>query len=88
LELCPTSNWLTGAVPSLAAHPLARLHRAGVVTTINTDDPTIMCTNLHQEISRLLEAGDLTLAELEEVLQNGRRVSFLPATEIDRVWVR
>jgi adenosine deaminase len=88
LELCPTSNWLTGAVPSLAAHPLARLHRAGVVTTINTDDPTVMCTNLHQEISLLLEAGDLTLAELEEVLQNGRRVSFLPATEIDRVWVR
>src|SRR6185503_7789083 len=27
LDLCPTSNWLAGIVPSLAAHPLARLHR-------------------------------------------------------------
>jgi adenosine deaminase len=30
LDLCPTSNWQAGIVPSVAAHPLARLHRAGV----------------------------------------------------------
>ena len=29
LDLCPTSNWQAGIVASLAAHPLARLHRAG-----------------------------------------------------------
>src|SRR3954452_23539794 len=30
LDLCPTSNVQAGIVPSLAEHPLARLHRAGV----------------------------------------------------------
>ena len=34
LDLCPTSNWQAGIVPSLAAHPLARLHRAGVPVTL------------------------------------------------------
>lgn len=86
LELCPTSNWLTGAVDSFAAHPLGHLHRAGVITTINTDDPTVMCTDLHQEIDRLLEAGNLSPDELMAVLDNGRRMSFLPAEEIERVW--
>ena len=30
LDLCPSSNWQAGIVPSIAAHPLARLHRLGV----------------------------------------------------------
>ena len=29
LDLCPTSNLQAGIVPSLADHPLARLHRSG-----------------------------------------------------------
>jgi aminodeoxyfutalosine deaminase len=39
LEVCPTSNLRTGAVRSLAEHPLPRLLRAGVPVTLNTDDP-------------------------------------------------
>ena len=39
LEVCPTSNLRTGAVTSLAEHPLPRLLRAGVPVTLNTDDP-------------------------------------------------
>src|SRR5258706_1022547 len=34
LDLCPTSNWQAGIVPSIAAHPLARLHRLGVPVTL------------------------------------------------------
>ena len=30
LDLCPTSNWQAGIVPSVAGHPLARLDRVGV----------------------------------------------------------
>ena len=41
LEVCPTSNWITAAVPSLAAHPLPALFRAGVPVSINSDDPNL-----------------------------------------------
>src|SRR5262249_9108789 len=36
LDLCPTSNWQAGIVPTLADHPLVRLLRAGVPVTLNT----------------------------------------------------
>src|SRR3989344_3575420 len=41
LELCPTSNWLTGAVSGKEKHPLARLKRNGIRVTINSDDPGV-----------------------------------------------
>ena len=34
LEVCPTSNVCTGAVPSLAEHPLPTLLAAGVPVTL------------------------------------------------------
>jgi aminodeoxyfutalosine deaminase len=39
LDLCPTSNVRLGVYASLAEHPLPRLLAAGVVITVNSDDP-------------------------------------------------
>jgi adenosine deaminase len=41
LELCPTSNLLTGSIPKIEDHPSRKLMDAGVKTTINTDDPSL-----------------------------------------------
>ncbi len=49
LDLCPTSNWQAGIVPSVAAHPLARLHRLGVPVTLSTDDMTVSDITLSEE---------------------------------------
>jgi adenosine deaminase/aminodeoxyfutalosine deaminase len=49
LEVCITSNVCTGAVESLDAHPVRRLFDAGVPITINTDDPALFRTSLHDE---------------------------------------
>jgi len=49
LEVCPTSNWLTRAVPSLEEHPLPRLRAAGVPVCINSDDPRLMAIDLVHE---------------------------------------
>lgn len=38
-DVCPTSNVVLGAAPSLAAHPLPRMLEAGVPVTLNADDP-------------------------------------------------
>src|SRR5207247_1343197 len=42
LEMCPTSNWLTRGVASVAEHPAGRLLAEGLRVTINTDDPGLM----------------------------------------------
>lgn len=49
LEVCPSSNVATRAVESLETHPLARLRDAGVVVTINSDDPPMFGTTLNAE---------------------------------------
>jgi adenosine deaminase len=64
LDLCPTSNWQAGIVPSVAAHPLARLHRDGVPVTLNTDDTTVSDVTLSEEYLRAVEVIGLTLPEL------------------------
>ncbi len=55
LEICPTSNRLTGVVPAGVPHPIDALDRAGVVCTIDADDPELFSTTLLQEY-RLVEA--------------------------------
>jgi aminodeoxyfutalosine deaminase len=49
LDVCPTSNLLTKAVPSLEAHPLRQLVDFGIPCTINTDDPEMFDTDLTRE---------------------------------------
>ena len=77
LEVCPTSNLATGAVARLDAHPLANFVAAGVVVTINSDDPPMFSTSLNTEYevaARLLDLDDGGVAELA---RTAVRSSFL-----------
>lgn len=78
LDLCPTSNVQSGIVASLAEHPLAALHRAGVSVTLSTDDRTVTGVTLSQEMARCLPAMGLTRDELAEIALNGFRRAFVP----------
>ncbi len=49
LEVCPTSNRLTGAVRAGARHPLGELDAAGCIVTIDADDPAVFSTSLLDE---------------------------------------
>jgi aminodeoxyfutalosine deaminase len=49
LDICPVSNVRTGAVTSLGKHPLPELVKAGVLCSINTDDPAMFDTDLTRE---------------------------------------
>jgi adenosine deaminase len=79
LDLCPTSNWQAGIVPSIAAHPLARLHRAGVGVTLNTDDTTVSDITLSEEYLNAVEAIGLTLPELWAIDRRALDVAFADA---------
>jgi aminodeoxyfutalosine deaminase len=57
LDVCPISNVRTGAVPSLARHPLPELVAAGVVCSLSTDDPAMFGTDLSLEYATASELG-------------------------------
>jgi len=78
LEVCPTSNIRLGVYPDLAAHPFRALHDAGVPLTINSDDPPLFNTTLNDEVILLDTAFGLGVAQIDEVLLEGVRCSFLP----------
>ncbi|MEG3633705.1 adenosine deaminase [Micromonospora palythoicola] len=77
LEVCPTSNVRTRAVAHIDEHPLRRLVDAGVLVTINSDDPPMFGTTLDDEYAvaaRLLDIGPDGVAELA---RNAVTASFL-----------
>ena len=86
LEVCPTSNWLTGAVPTTAAHPIRRLMDAGIPITINSDDPGLFGIDLCHEYELLHLEHGFTLNDFEHCNDIAAAKSFLPVDEIKRVW--
>jgi adenosine deaminase len=76
LDLCPTSNLQAGIVPSLAAHGLARLHRAGAPVTLSTDDTTVSNLSLTDEYRRAVAENGLTLPELWAIDRYALDVAF------------
>ena len=76
LDLCPTSNVQAGIVDSVEAHPLARLHRAGVPVTLSTDDTTVSDITLSEEYVRAVERIGLTLPELWAIDRHALDVAF------------
>lgn len=85
LEVCPTSNVRTRAVASLDEHPLPQLVAAGLLVTVNSDDPPMFGTTLNDEYAvaaRLLGLGPDGLAELA---RNAVTASFLEPAERARI---
>ncbi|MGW3405196.1 adenosine deaminase [Streptomyces zhihengii] len=77
LEVCPTSNIATRAVADLDAHPIREMVAAGVLVTVNSDDPPMFGTDLNSEYAvaaRLLELDERGVAGLAK---NAVEASFL-----------
>ncbi|MES1248729.1 MAG: amidohydrolase family protein [Actinomycetota bacterium] len=79
LEICPTSNLLTKALPDQEA--VRDVFRTfidnGVLFTIATDGPEMMRTHLRDELDLLLAIGALTQDELADVNRRGHDASFV-----------
>ncbi len=80
-EVCPTSNYQSGVVPALNQHPLAKMIEAGLVVTINTDDPGISQIDLSDEYELACESLGLSLEQLEACILNAARAAFTTAKE-------
>jgi adenosine deaminase len=79
LEICPTSNLLTKALPNEdAVRDVFRTFvEHGVKFTIATDGPEMMHTHLRDEFELLLRIGALTQDELDETNLRGHESSFV-----------
>lgn len=78
LAVCPTSNIRLGVVPSLDEHPLRQLWEAGVIVSVNTDDPGFFACDLLGEYAI---AGRLLALDREgyaRLARNSIESSFAP----------
>jgi adenosine deaminase len=77
LEICPTSNVCTRSVPSLAEHPLPTLVAAGVLVTINSDDPPMFSTTLNREYAVAADLLGLDESGVADLARAAVTASFL-----------
>ncbi|GGT29293.1 aminodeoxyfutalosine deaminase [Streptomyces chromofuscus] len=77
LEVCPTSNIATRAVRTLEEHPIREFARAGVLVTINSDDPPMFGTDLNSEYAVAARLLDLDERGLADLAKNAVEASFL-----------
>ncbi|HKL88378.1 MAG TPA: adenosine deaminase [Salinibacter sp.] len=78
LEICPSSNVHTQAVPSLEAHPIETFVRSNIPVTINTDNRLFSRTSVTEELWRVYQHCNLEARDLREIALNGFRYAFLP----------
>lgn len=84
-EVCITSNYQSGVVKSLEAHPLLKLFENGINVTINTDDPSISRITLSHEYYTACDGLQMPQYTLKERIVAAAKAGFLPATEKEKL---
>ncbi|MCK7625586.1 adenosine deaminase [Streptomyces sp. RS10V-4] len=80
LEVCPTSNIATRAVRTLEEHPVREMVEAGVLVTINSDDPPMFGTDLNTEYAVAARLLGLDAAGVAALARNAVTASFMDDT--------
>jgi adenosine deaminase len=75
---CPGSNVATGAVASLAGHPIRRLFDAGVLVSVGSDDPAMFGLSLAGELAALQSTLGFTDDEIRQLMLNAVDSCWLP----------
>ena len=76
VDLCPTSQRETGAVPKNGTYPLQTFLDRRIPVTIGSDDPALFQTDLTTELSWLRNHCDLSPEDLLRVERNGLEAVF------------
>jgi adenosine deaminase len=85
LEVAPTSNVQTGAAPSLAEHPVDRLHRLGFTVTVNTDNRLMSGVSASSEITDVARTFGWTWHDVQIVTERALAGAFISDTERKRL---
>jgi len=81
LEICISSNVRTGAVPSVAEHPVRKLFDAGVPIILNTDDPALFECTLDSEYGLAQRVFGFTSEELSAIAASSLKYAFSAAVK-------
>ena len=71
------SNVRTGVVKSIDAHPVKKFYDAGLLVTVNTDDPAMFGNSLAEEYQLLEERLGFSRDEVRTLILNGIEASWL-----------
>src|SRR3954469_3271814 len=85
LEVAPSSTVQTGAYPSLAAHPVDRLHRAGFTVTVNTDNRLMSGVTVTSELAAVAATFGWTWDDVQTVTERALAASFADESERARL---
>jgi adenine deaminase len=77
LTVCPLSNVRLRGVASMAAHPLLKLLEAGIVATVNSDDPAYFGGSVNRNFEAIVDALPVTRAHLKQLALNSFEASFI-----------
>jgi len=84
-EVCVTSNYQSGVVESLEAHPLMKMFENGINVTINTDDPSISRITLSHEYYTACDELQMPQFTLKERIVAAAQAGFLQENEKDKL---
>jgi adenosine deaminase len=79
LTVCPLSNLKLCVFPNLADHNIGRLLDAGLVATVNSDDPAYFGGYMNENFVQTFAATGLTTAHAYQLARNSFEASFLEA---------
>lgn len=79
LGICPSSNLTLKVYPSIEAHPIDKLRKAGVRISVNTDDPSLLATNLPAEYGLVSAAFGWSDENVRDVARTSIDASFATA---------
>jgi adenosine deaminase len=81
LEMCPTSNVMTGAAKSIEEHPIGLLRRLYFRVTVNTDNRLMSGTSMTKELIQLRDAFGYDLRDFQWFTVNAMKSAFIPFDE-------
>ena len=81
VEMCITSNLRTSCCAGIAEHPVRRYFDAGLMVTLNSDDPAMFGSDLEDEYALAANDFGFTNEHLRELAANSIEASFLPAEQ-------
>ena len=81
VEICPTSNWYTGAIPDVAAHPGPRFRAAGLRVVLGDDNPLQTGADLAHERGVLTDVLGWTPDALRALDRDSIDAAFLTPSE-------
>ena len=77
LTVCPLSNLKLCVFPTLAQHSLGRLLDAGIVATVNSDDPAYFGGYINENFTQTFAALGLSAQQAWQLAQNSFNASFI-----------